>query len=115
MHVVGKGSVKISDTTGKIKVVTDVLYVPGIHTNLFSVGKFTDLGYRVIFNKRKCYILDKEQPSNIYLQAVRDYRNKLYKIENGPHQLSLAFLPLEPSSSIAPAPIPEVHQSPPHD
>jgi hypothetical protein len=89
--------------------------VPGIHTNLFSVGKFTDLGYRIIFNNRKCYILDKEQPSNIYLQAVRDCRNKLYKIENGPHQLSLAVLPSEPDSSIAPTPIPEVHQSPPHD
>jgi hypothetical protein len=48
MPVAGKGSVKISDTTEKIKVVTDVLYVPGVHTNLFSMGKFTDLGYRVI-------------------------------------------------------------------
>ena len=115
MLVVGKGSIKISNTTRKIKVVTDVLYVPGVHTNLFSMEKFIDLGYRIIFNKQKCYILDKEQPSNIYFQAIRDYGKKLYKIENGAHQLSLAVLPLDPRSSIALAPIPKVHQSPLHD
>jgi hypothetical protein len=79
------------------------------------VEKFTNLGYRIIFNKRKCYILDKEHPSNIYLQAIRDCINKLYKIENSAHQLSLAVLPSNPGLSIAPAPIPEIHQSPPHE
>ena len=115
MPVAGKGSIKISDTIGKIKVVTDVLYVPSIHTNLFSVGKFTDLGYCVIFNKQKRYILNKEQPSNIYLQAVRDCRNKLIKIENGAYQLSLAVLPSDLGLSIVPASILEIHQSPSHD
>jgi hypothetical protein len=51
MPVAENGSVKISDTTGEIKVVTDILYMPSIHINLFSVEKFIDLGYCVIFNK----------------------------------------------------------------
>jgi hypothetical protein len=109
--VASKRSVKISDVTGKIKVVLDVLYVPGIHTNLFLVGKFTDLGYRIIFNTNSCYVLDRKQPGckdfAIYLQAERDSKNKLYKVARKNYHLGLAVLPSSPPTP-APSPPPRL-------
>jgi histone deacetylase 1/2 len=87
MPVEGKGNVRIEDTNGEIKIVSDVLYVPGVRTNLLSVGKFTDLGCSVVFYSNRCYIYKK---NNIFLQAVRDQKNRLYRVENKVHQISIA-------------------------
>lgn len=57
----GKGSVSIiADIKGRsINVnMKDVLYVPRLTTNLLSVGRITDQGYRVIFEKNKADIID---------------------------------------------------------
>jgi hypothetical protein len=47
MPVSGQGTVHITDSSGKIKLIHNVLYVPSVKTNLFSVGRLTDIGYRV--------------------------------------------------------------------
>lgn len=46
----------IVSNTGTIKNIHDVLYVLGIRTNLFSVGKLIDIGYRVFFESKQFMI-----------------------------------------------------------
>lgn len=84
-----KGHVNFSDP--KVKQVNNILYVPGVTTNLLSVGRFADLGHTILFNSNHCYILDdkidlkmllsKHRP---FLQASRDPRTKLYKLVTKP-------------------------------
>lgn len=82
----GKGPVSIvAEIEGHPKDVSvrDVLRVPGLRTNLLSVGKITDRGYRVIFEKEKADIVDKDGDTIL----VADRRNGLYYIreENVEH------------------------------
>lgn len=44
MLIAGKGKVKDQNTTNAIKEIKDVLYITRVKTNLFSVGKFTEIG-----------------------------------------------------------------------
>ena len=56
---VGKGSIFLSFKTidGIVeKELKDVLYVPELGTNLFSVSKVTSLDYQVEFSQKWCYI-----------------------------------------------------------
>lgn len=81
MHVAHQGTVSTINSSGKIKHINQVLYVPGVRTNLFSVGKLTDAGYRVLFSKHNCLIYDKDNPNCIFLRAIRDSRNNLYRVQ----------------------------------
>lgn len=59
--VMGKGTVStILETENKSKFVKfeNTLFVPDLRTNLISVGKVTDKGHTVIFNKCKAEIVD---------------------------------------------------------
>jgi hypothetical protein len=78
MPVAAKGNVKIIGITGEIKNVKNVLYVLGVHINLFFVDKFIDMEHLVLFNSQRCYIFKKDKLDTIVLQAIRDPRNKLY-------------------------------------
>lgn len=49
---------------------SDTLYVPNLRTNLVSVGKITDRGYKVIFDSTKAETIDVE--GNVVLAAERD-------------------------------------------
>ena len=82
LPVVHKGNVNFSDKS--VKTVRDVLYVPGVKTNLLSVGRFTDLGHTVLFNSSSCLIFEKLEPEKIFLQATRDPRTKLYRLLGKP-------------------------------
>lgn len=75
--VAGKGDTKI----GGNKVVKKVLYVPGMTRNLLSVGQLTDEGYDIYFNSRHGYILDREDPTKVFLRATRDTNSSLYKLD----------------------------------
>jgi len=82
MPVASQGIVTSIDDKGKIKQINPVLYVPGITTNLFSVGKLIDSSYRVMFESKQCLIYDKDRPTRIFLQGIWDGRNNLYKVVN---------------------------------
>lgn len=62
-----------------------------IHTNLLSIGKFVDLGHLVLFNSKQCLIFEIDKPEEIFIQEVRDSKNRLYKIEKASY-LSLALV-----------------------
>jgi hypothetical protein len=82
MPVEGQGTISTTTQSGKIKSVHNILYVPGVKTNLLSVGKLTDLGYKVFFDSKRCYIFENEASGEVFLQGIRDPRNKLYRVEN---------------------------------
>jgi len=83
--ILGKGQVtiltKMKGRTNKLSV-RDVLRVPELRTNLLSVGKITDRGYRVIFDKSKAEVIDNVNRSILTahrkdgLYYIRDSRNQ---------------------------------------
>lgn len=77
-----KGNVQFTDP--EVKTINDILYVPGVKTNLLSVGRFTDLGHTIIFDSHACTIFDVSHPEEIYLQAIRDPRTRLYRLSAKP-------------------------------
>ena len=50
LPVKGVGSVVIKLPNGEIKTIGNILYVPGLTKNLFSVGSITDKGLTVHFS-----------------------------------------------------------------
>lgn len=63
------------------KVISRVLYVPDIKSNLLSVGSFADRGHLVLFNAQHCYVMDRHDKSKVFLQGHRDPRNRLYTVQ----------------------------------
>jgi len=51
------GSVPLRMHDGRIKNMSDVLYVPSISKNLASVGQMVEQGLQVRFNKHGCFIV----------------------------------------------------------
>jgi len=75
--VQGKGRVNIvADVEGHARSIQieDVLRVPDLHTNLLSVGKITDRGYRVTFDSTRATVTDNN--NRVVLTAYR--RGGLY-------------------------------------
>lgn len=46
----------LTTSDGRIKLLHDVQYVPGLAHNLLSVGQLVNSGYSVIFTRNECVI-----------------------------------------------------------
>ncbi|KAL0314923.1 UNVERIFIED_CONTAM: Retrovirus-related Pol polyprotein from transposon TNT 1-94 [Sesamum angustifolium] len=57
VKVEGKGSVAINTKKGT-RVINDVMYIPNLRTNLFSVGQMMEKGYTLHFGGDSCTIYD---------------------------------------------------------
>ncbi len=79
----GKGTLVIP-IGKKNEIKEEVLYVPGVNSNLLSVGVLTDKGMGVFFNSQKVFLLD-SQP-NIVGTGNKDLVNGLYKLSK-PYEL----------------------------
>ena len=55
LPVEGKGTVAILTCSGT-KLISDVLYVPVIDYNLFSVGQLIEKGYKTLFKNKSCWL-----------------------------------------------------------
>jgi hypothetical protein len=75
LPVVGKGTIYFGNNT-----IPKVLYVPTIRSNLLSVGSFADNGHTVWFNAKHCFIMQKTDPTKVYLTGSRDPVNHLYTL-----------------------------------
>ncbi|GAU44523.1 hypothetical protein TSUD_82300 [Trifolium subterraneum] len=60
MAVMGKGNVKLS-IEGKLHVISDVYYLPGLGNNLLSVGQLQQKGLTVIFRNDMCQWFHEEK------------------------------------------------------
>jgi transposase InsO family protein len=77
--VVGIGHVPVKFSNGAIKTIKNVLYVPGIRRNLFSVGCLIDDGCSVKFYRSKCQVKDRTTQS-IVCVGTR-LKKGLYKLD----------------------------------
>jgi hypothetical protein len=55
--VYGKGKVKLSSTSRKIKTISDVHYVFGFMKNLLSIELIANKGHTIVLNSNKCLII----------------------------------------------------------
>ena len=89
---VGKGTIRIAMQTDNGFVnglLTEVLYVPGIAKNLFSVSKSTSEGLKIEFSTKFCFI--RNNNGTVVGKGVRE--NNLYKLScrtNNPERALLA-------------------------
>ncbi|KAJ0963177.1 hypothetical protein J5N97_028299 [Dioscorea zingiberensis] len=64
--VMGKGQIFINLENGDQKYISDVFYVPGMKTNLLSVGQLVQKGYGMTLHDGKLSICDKKRYSYSY-------------------------------------------------
>ncbi|KAG5862622.1 hypothetical protein JTB14_030142 [Gonioctena quinquepunctata] len=80
LNVEGYGTVKLWAFNGtKLvkKTLSNVLYVPELKFNLFSVGCALDKDFHMVSDSNKCEIMDNEG----HVCAVANRNNKLYKMD----------------------------------
>jgi hypothetical protein len=78
--VKGKGKVFVQLSDGKIKCIDNVLYIPGVHRNLFSVGCIANQGYTLEFVK-STYIIRDLNTRQIFAKAERLSNRGLYQLK----------------------------------
>jgi hypothetical protein len=60
MAVMGRGNIKLC-IGGKIHVITDVYYLPGLGNNLLSVGQLQQKNLTIVFKKNMCQLFHDEK------------------------------------------------------
>jgi hypothetical protein len=60
MAVMGKGNVKLN-IGGRIHVITDVYYLPGLSNNLLSIGQLQQKGLTIVFRNNLCQLFHDEK------------------------------------------------------
>lgn len=86
LHVESVGNTQIEiDNNGKndAVLITDVLHVPKLSTNLLSVSRIAQQGYMVVFDRKKCTIFDEER--NAIATASEDHG--MYKLDRPIHRI----------------------------
>jgi hypothetical protein len=58
-HINGIGSTTVLTNSGRINL-SRILYVPVLKINLMSVGSIADDGYKLVFIKMQCLIMDND-------------------------------------------------------
>ncbi|KAL0440934.1 UNVERIFIED_CONTAM: hypothetical protein Sradi_0032300 [Sesamum radiatum] len=78
VKVEGKGSVAINTKKGT-RVINDVMYIPNLRTNLFSVGQMMEQGYTLHFGGDSCNIYDNKDKT-LKIAEVRMKEHKCFPI-----------------------------------
>ncbi|GAU36545.1 hypothetical protein TSUD_277510 [Trifolium subterraneum] len=77
MQVMGKGNVKLS-INGRIHVITSVYYIPGLKTNLLSIGQIQQKNVTIVFKSDTCKAYHDDKG---LLFATHMSANKMYVIK----------------------------------
>lgn len=92
LKIQGTGTIEILAWNNNSWITTErhnVLFVPDLAINLFSLSKALDKGYRMRSNKLKCELLNKKDE----IAAVSERQGNLYKmnfLNNKQHRLPFA-------------------------
>ncbi|GAU40904.1 hypothetical protein TSUD_297090 [Trifolium subterraneum] len=70
MNVMGKGNVKLS-ISGKIHVITGVFYIPGLKSNLLSIGQIQQKNVTIMFKNDICKIYHDEKEATTWSEAIQ--------------------------------------------
>lgn len=79
MEVDGKGTIGITTSTGDVKILNDVQFVPNLAHNLVSVGQLMTIGYKLIFDDDSCTVIHKKSSQTIV--DVKKTQNNMFPIE----------------------------------
>ncbi|PNX99782.1 copia-type polyprotein [Trifolium pratense] len=77
MTVMGRGNVKLN-MDGKIHVITNVYYLPGLSNNLLSVGQLQQRGLTTVFKNNMCQLFHEEK--GLILTTKMTF-NKMYIVK----------------------------------
>ena len=91
----GQGSVNVPSSSGEIKKISSVYYLPGLNRNLLSVGQFTEMGCMVVFDERKCVVVTKLTPCRILATGIRNPGNGLYVLKSVSENLEINSIVLD--------------------
>ena len=83
------GSVPLKMHDGRVKSMSDVLYVPSITKNLASVGQMVEQGLQVRFNQHGCFVEDFKNGCKLIAKGQKDGR--LFKLDAGIPELKTAM------------------------
>ena len=78
MKVEGVGKVKIKRKDGYVCFISGVLYVPGMKSNLLSIGQLLEKGYRMVLEELGMKVYDCE--NRLLIKAVLS-KNRTFKVE----------------------------------
>nr|XP_048325632.1 uncharacterized protein LOC125421287 [Ziziphus jujuba var. spinosa] len=87
-EVNGKGVIAVNSKGGNSKLIHDVLYVPGLTSNLLSVGQLLRKNYSIIFDGEESKIINKNK--NIMVAKIKMNQNNVFPLIM-PHDEKLAF------------------------
>jgi hypothetical protein len=76
MAVMGKGNVKLN-IGGKVHVITDVYYIPGLSSNLLSVGQLQQRNLTIVFKNDVCQVIHNDKGLILTTQISA---NRMYMI-----------------------------------
>ncbi|KAL4272302.1 hypothetical protein GQ457_13G009650 [Hibiscus cannabinus] len=79
IQVEGKGNVAVKSSSGNVKLLYDVYYIPSLSQNLLSVGQLMATGYSIMFDDASCVIKDKKKIDQTIVD-VRMTPNKLFPL-----------------------------------
>lgn len=77
-NVEGKGVIVVYTKGGNKRLISDVLYVPGLTQNLLSVGQLLQKDYALKFDNGECIIIDKKK--NFTVAKVKMTPNKIFPL-----------------------------------
>lgn len=77
IDIKGKGSVLFITKDGKRKLLADVYYIPGLRSNIISLGQATESGCDVRMRDDYLTLLNREE--NLLVKSMRS-KNRLYKV-----------------------------------
>lgn len=82
IEVKGKGDIKIKTKNGTVEIISNVLYVPDLKTNLLSAGQLQEKGYVITIKKGVCEIYDPIKSGVISIIQMSSNRLFPMKIES---------------------------------
>ncbi|PNY01730.1 copia-type polyprotein, partial [Trifolium pratense] len=77
MNVMGKGNVKLS-INGRVHILTDVYFIPGLKTNLLSIGQIQQKNTTIVFKNDICKVYHREKG---LLFATYMSTNRMYVVK----------------------------------
>jgi hypothetical protein len=65
----------------KIKAISNVLCVPNLSKKLLSISMIIDKGNTMVFDSKKCLVINNGDPNIIVAKGVKDQKNGLYRLQ----------------------------------
>ena len=77
ISIMGRGSIRFILKDGEKKILKDVYYIPGLRSNIISLGQATEAGCEVNMKGDTLRLIDRE--GNLLIKTTRT-KNRMYKV-----------------------------------